>query len=200
MLELLLENPCSEGLSWGREMSQMVKIVRLNCILSVVSLSSSRSTPRTRSRSWSWSISIKSSLVFNIQCQKLKRKDLERHYNQMIHPPTYPFSGKNELVKEIWKKKFSDQLFFGSISSDTLVQWSPGAQVAFLSFQWSKWAGGKNLRKTWRDTIIKWSADPPTHQTTFKSCNLSFQWSKWVGEGNLRKNLPQLQMVNMSWG
>ena len=83
---------------------------------------------------------------------------------------------------------------FWSILSDTLVPWSPGTQVGFLIFQWSKWARKKILRKNlvfrptfvfWSflsDTLVPWS---PGTQVGY----LSFQWLKWAGKKILRKNL-----------
>ena len=44
-------------------------------------------------------------------------------------------------------------------SPDTLVPWSLGVLVGYLSFQRSKWAGGKNLRKSliWTFLETNWS-------------------------------------------
>ena len=111
------------------------------------------------------------------------------------------------VVKMSWEEKsqkknlvFWPTFVVWSISSDTLVPWSPwslGAQAAYLSFQWSKWAWEKNLRKnqvfwpifiSWSissDTLVPWSPWSPSAQATY----LSFQGSKWTGGKNLRKNL-----------
>ena len=81
----------------------------------------------------------------------------------------------------------------------TQVPWSPGSQVGYLSFEWSKWAWEKNLRKNlvfWPTfvfwsilsdtlTLVPWLPWSPGTQAGY----LSFQWSKWPGGKNLRKNL-----------
>ena len=46
----------------------------------------------------------------------------------------------------------------------TQVPWSPGTQAGYLSFQWSKWSGEKNLRKNlvfW-PTFVFWSISSDT--------------------------------------
>ena len=70
-------------------------------------------------------------------------------FHQCTHPPIKwsKWVGEKNLRKN---QVFWSIFIFWSISSDTLVPWSPwspGAQAAYLSFLWSKWAGEKNLRK-----------------------------------------------------
>ena len=79
-------------------------------------------------------------------------------------------------------------------SPGTQVPWSPGTQAGYLSFQWSKWAGKKILRKnivfwqtsiiwsTLSDTLFPWSQD-------ILGGYLSFLGSKWDVGKNLRKNI-----------
>ena len=74
-------------------------------------------------------------------------------------------------------------------SPGTLVPWSPGVLVGYLSFQRSKWAGGKNLRKNlvfW-PTFIFWSILSDT----------LVPWSPWVTRHT--GGLSQLSVVKMSW-
>ena len=82
---------------------------------------------------------------------------------------------------------------FWSISSYTLFPWSPGAQAAHLSFLWSKWAGGKNLRKnlmSW-PTFIFWSISSDT----------LVPWSPWSpGAQQCTGSLSQLPVHEMNWG
>ena len=79
-----------------------------------------------------------------------------------------------------------------------LVPWSPVTQADYLSFQWWKWAGGKNLRKNrwFRTTFVfysilksyvwigTWSQGHLVHRRH----NLAFGGQNELGK-NLRKNL-----------
>ena len=123
-----------------------------------------------------------------------------RHTGPMVTMDTRCTGSLSQLpvVEMSWGKKSKKKpsvLFhfvFWSMSSDTLVPWSPwspGAQAAYLSFQWSKGAGEKNLRKNqvfwstfvfWSilsDTLVLLSPWSPGAQAAY----LSFQWSKWAG-------------------
>ena len=100
--------------------------------------------------------------------------------------------GKNLRKNQVFWPTF----IFWSISSDTLVPWSPwslGAQAAYLSFQWLKWAGGKNLRKNimfW-PTFIFWSISSDT----------LVPWSPWSpGAQQCTGSLSQLPVHEMNWG
>ena len=75
-----------------------------------------------------------------------------------IHPPTNKLFYLCKSIYNAWNTSGVCQL----VSVHCLVPWSPwspGTQVGYLSLQWSKWAGGKNLRKNlvfwW--TFVFWS-------------------------------------------
>ena len=68
--------------------------------------------------------------------------------------------------------------------------WSPGTQAGYLSFQWSKWAGKKNLRKN----LVFWP-------TFFFDQFHKTHWSPWSPQVTwYTGRLSQLPVVKMSWG
>ena len=78
------------------------------------------------------------------------------------------------------------------IDLGTQVPWSSGTQAGYLSFQWSKWAGEKNLRKNllFLPTFVFWSISSDTQ----------VPWSPWSPQGTRHTGgLSQLPVVEISW-
>ena len=74
----------------------------------------------------------------------------------------------------------------------TMVTRYTGTQAGYLSFQWSKWAGKKNLRKNqvFLPTFIFWSISSDT----------LVPWSPWSPQvTRYTGGLSQLPVVEMSW-